>query len=78
MRNPSGASNNACSEAVEKLALLELWLKIFPVTLGKGKKLFDQGTKPAAYKLISSKTTPSGILVANYRRDGEVKTGSFN
>ena len=32
MRNPSGASNNACSEAVEKLALLKLWLKIFRLT----------------------------------------------
>jgi dihydrofolate reductase len=56
----------------------ELWLKIFPVTLAKGKRLFDQGTRPAAYKLISSKTTPSGIIAANYTRDGDVKTGSFD
>jgi len=56
----------------------ELWLKIFPVTLGKGKKLFAEGTKPAAFKLIESKTTPSGVIFASYKRDGEVKLGSFN
>jgi len=55
----------------------ELWLKIFPVTLGKGKRLFGQGTIPAAFKLIESKTSPSGVIIASYRRDGEVKLGSF-
>lgn len=55
----------------------ELWLKIFPVTLGKGKKLFGEGTIPAAFKLIESKTSPNGVIIANYRRNGEVKTGSF-
>jgi dihydrofolate reductase len=56
----------------------EFWLKIFPVTLGKGKRLFGEGTIPAAFKLIESKTTPSGVIIASYKRDGEVKTGSFN
>ncbi len=55
----------------------ELWLKIYPVTLGKGKKLFGEGTIPAAYKLTYSKVTPSGIIFANYKRAGKVKTGSF-
>ncbi len=55
----------------------ELWLKIFPVTLGKGKQLFDKGTIPAAFKLTESKTSPSGVIIANYERAGEVKTGSF-
>lgn len=55
----------------------ELWLKIYPVTLGKGKKLFGEGTIPAAFKLIESKNTPSGVIFANYKRDGSVKTGSF-
>ncbi len=55
----------------------ELWLKIFPVTLGTGKKLFDKGTIPAAFTLIESKTSPSGVIVANYKRAGKVKTGSF-
>ncbi len=55
----------------------ELWLKIFPVTLGKGKRLFAEGTTPAAFKLMESKTSPSGVIFANYKRSGEVKTGSF-
>ncbi len=55
----------------------ELWLKIFPVTLGSGKRLFGEGTIPAAFTLTESKTSPKGVIVANYKRDGEVKTGSF-
>ena len=52
----------------------ELWLKIFPVTLGTGKKLFDKGTIPAAFKLTYAKVTPSGVIFANYKRAGKVKT----
>jgi len=55
----------------------EFWLKIFPVTLGGGKRLFAEGTLPAAFKLFESKVSPSGVIVANYERSGEVKTGSF-
>ena len=55
----------------------ELWLKIFPVVLGKGKRLFGDGTIPAAFKLTESKISPSGVIVASYKRDGEVKVGSF-
>lgn len=55
----------------------ELWLKIFPITLGRGKRLFEQGTIPVAFKLVESKTSPSGVIVASYVRGGEIKTGSF-
>jgi len=55
----------------------ELWLKIFPLTLGKGKKLFDGGSIPAAFKLTSGIVTPSGIVIVNYRRGGKVKTGNI-
>jgi dihydrofolate reductase len=55
----------------------ELWLKIFPLTLGTGKRLFDDGAIPAAFALTASKSTPSGAIIASYRRAGEVKTGSF-
>ena len=55
----------------------ELWLKFFPLTLGKGKKLFDSGTIPAAFTLIESTITPSGVIFANYKRAGEVKTGTM-
>jgi len=55
----------------------ELWLKTFPVVIGSGKKLFGEGTIPGAFKLIETKTTPSGVIFASYKRDGQVKTGSF-
>ena len=54
----------------------ELWLKIHPLTLGKGKKLFDKGAIPAAFTLIESTVTPSGVIIANYKRAGKVKTGT--
>ena len=55
----------------------ELWLKIFPVTLGTGKRLFAEGTIPAGFKLLESGISPSGVIIANYERSGEVKTGSL-
>ncbi len=55
----------------------ELWLKIFPITLGAGKKLFVEGTLPAAFKLTDGKISPKGVIVANYERAGEVQTSSF-
>jgi len=54
----------------------ELWLKIFPLTLGEGKKLFDNGTIPAAFALMESLATPSGVIIANYKRAGKVKRGT--
>ncbi|HEX6060958.1 MAG TPA: dihydrofolate reductase family protein [Candidatus Limnocylindria bacterium] len=55
----------------------EFWLKTFPVVLGAGKKLFAEGTIPAAFTVDKTSVTPSGVVIANYRRAGEVKTGSF-
>jgi dihydrofolate reductase len=56
----------------------ELNLRIFPVTLGLGKRLFAEGTIPAAFELIDSQALPSGVILANYKRAGEIKTGSFD
>ena len=56
----------------------ELRLLIVPVTLGAGKRLFGEGTRPAAFKLVRSVTTPSGVIIASYARDGDVRTGSFD
>jgi len=56
----------------------EFWLNIHPVILGKGKKLFDNGSVPAAYTLAESVVTPSGVIMVNYKRAGEVKTGTVS
>lgn len=54
----------------------ELKLKIHPLTLGKGKKLFDKGTVPAAFTLTESIVTSTGVIIAGYKRAGNVKTGT--
>lgn len=54
----------------------ELWLKVYPVTLGLGKKLFDEGTIPAAFTVMESTVTPSGVIFVNYKRAGEIVTGT--
>jgi dihydrofolate reductase len=55
----------------------ELLLKIYPVILGKGKKLYNDDAVPAAFKLTESCVTPGGVIFANYTRAGEVKTGTM-
>lgn len=54
----------------------EFWLNIFPLTLGEGKKLFNTGPIPAAFTLTESIVTPGGVIIANYKRAGEVRTGT--
>jgi len=54
----------------------ELRLKIHPLILGKGKKLFDNGAIPAAFTLLESLVTTTGVIIAYYKRAGKVKTGS--
>lgn len=55
----------------------ELTVLIFPVVLGRGKRLFSEGAVPAGLKLVRSQSYPTGVVVATYRPDGAVKTGSF-
>jgi dihydrofolate reductase len=53
----------------------EFWLNIHPVILGKGKRLFNDDALPASFTLVENFTTPSGVILANYKYTGEVKTG---
>lgn len=55
----------------------ELWLKTFPVILGKGKRLFDDKAIPHTWEMTYSHITPSSVIFANYKRAGAIKTGSF-
>jgi dihydrofolate reductase len=52
------------------------WLKIYPLTLGSGKRLFVEGTIPAAFKVTESTVSPSGIILVNYERAGAITTGT--
>lgn len=55
----------------------EFWLKTYPIALGTGKRLFAEGTMPAGFKLLQSRTSPAGVVVASYGRGGALKLGSF-
>ncbi len=54
------------------------WLKIYPLTLGGGKRLFADGTIPAAFKVTNSQVSPSGIIIVNYERAGAVTTSTVS
>ncbi|WP_394697041.1 dihydrofolate reductase family protein [Pseudoxanthomonas japonensis] len=60
------------SDVVDELRLLT-----YPVLLGRGKRLFDDRTRAAAFRLAASRTTAAGVIVSRYLRDGDVRTGSF-
>ncbi|MFZ4828400.1 MAG: dihydrofolate reductase family protein [Phototrophicaceae bacterium] len=46
-----------------------LWLKIYPLTLGKGKRLFADGTIPMKFSMTESKVSSKGVIIVNYERD---------
>src|ERR687888_300315 len=70
-------SSNLAQTLLKHDLVDELWLKIFPVILGTGKRLFGEGAIPAGFKLLESGISPSGVIIANYERAGEVKRGSL-
>jgi dihydrofolate reductase len=52
------------------------WLMIYPITLGAGKRLFAEGTIPAAFKVTESVVGSNGVIVVNYERAGAITTGT--
>ena len=55
----------------------ELRLLVHPIVLGRGKRLFDEGSQPSAFRLDATRATSTGVLVNRYLREGEVRTGTF-
>jgi dihydrofolate reductase len=53
------------------------WLMIYPITLGGGKRLFADGTLPAAFTVTESQVTSKGVMVVNYERAGAITSGSL-
>ena len=70
-------SGNLIQTLLKHNLIDEFRLWNFPVTIGKGKRLFGDGTQPASLKLIDSKTSTTGVIIATYEPAGELKTGSF-
>jgi dihydrofolate reductase len=55
----------------------EFRLLIYPVLLGRGKRLFGDNAQASAFTLAHSTSTPGGVLITRYVRSGEVRTGTF-
>ena len=56
----------------------EVWLLVFPVLLGTGKRFFSDGAPPRELTLVSTKAVPSGVIISTYRPSGPLRTGSFD
>jgi dihydrofolate reductase len=69
-------SGNLCQSLFKNDLVDELRLMTFPITLGSGKRLFEEGTIPAAFALGEHLITKNGVIFASYKRAGEVKTGT--
>lgn len=70
-------SSNLIQTLLKHNLIDELHLLIFPVALGNGKRLFGEGTNPSNFKLLDSKTSSTGAIIATYKQSGELKTGTF-
>ena len=69
-------SGNLVQTLVKHDLVDAFWLMIYPVTLGGGKRLFADGTIPAAFKVTGSTVTPHGVIIVDYERAGAITTGS--
>ena len=70
-------SSNLIQTLLRHNLIDELHLWIFPVAIGNGKRLFGEDTNPSNFKLLDSKTSSTGVIIATYEQSGELKTGSF-
>ena len=68
-------SGNLLQTLIKHDVVDAFWLKIYPLTLGSGKRLFADGTIPAAFKVTEHQVSPKGVIIANYERAGAVTTG---
>jgi dihydrofolate reductase len=70
-------SGNLIQTLLKHNLIDEMLLWIFPITIGSGKRLFAEGTIPANFKLLNSKTSSTGVIIATLQPGGELKTGTF-
>ncbi|OGO29458.1 MAG: hypothetical protein A2136_04245, partial [Chloroflexi bacterium RBG_16_54_11] len=70
-------SSNLIQTLLKHNLIDEMHLLIFPVSIGNGKRFFGEGTISSGYKLLDSKTSGKGVIIATYGQSGELKTGTF-
>jgi dihydrofolate reductase len=70
-------SANLIQSLLRKNIVDEFRLWVFPVVVGKGKRLFGDGTMPSGFKLVDSTVATTGVVIGTYQPTGEIQTGSF-
>jgi dihydrofolate reductase len=70
-------SSNLIQTLLKHNLIDEMHVLIFPVAIGNGKRLFGEGTNPSDFKLVDSRMSGTGVIIATYEQRGELKTGSF-
>ncbi|MEJ2710664.1 MAG: dihydrofolate reductase family protein [Anaerolineales bacterium] len=70
-------SSNLIQTLLKHDLIDEMHLLIFPVVIGKGKRFFGEGMNPSSFKFVDSKTSSTGVIIATYKRSGELMTGTF-
>lgn len=71
-------SSTLTSRLLENGLADEVLLVVYPVLLGTGKRLLEEGTPARSFELVSSRAMPSGVILSSYRRAGPLKAGSFD
>jgi dihydrofolate reductase len=70
-------SSNLLQTLLKHNLVDELHLKIFPVAIGNGKRLFGESINPSGFKLLDSQISTTGVIIARYEQAGDLKTGTF-
>jgi dihydrofolate reductase len=70
-------SGNLIQTLLKHNLIDEMHVLIFPVAIGNGKRLFGEGTNPSDFKLVDSRISSTGVIIATYEQRGELKTGTF-
>jgi hypothetical protein len=70
-------SGNLAQTLIRHSLVDEYRLWVFPLVIGSGKRLFADGTIPAALRLLDSKVSTTGVVISTYEPAGEIVTGSF-
>jgi dihydrofolate reductase len=70
-------SSNLIQTLLKHHLIDELQQWVFPVAIGNGKRFFGEGTNPSSFKLVNSKASSTGVVIATYEQNGELKTGTF-
>jgi dihydrofolate reductase len=70
-------SGNLIQTLLQADLIDELQIWTFPLVIGKGKRLFAEGTIPAALRVVENNISSTGVVITRYERAGEIKTGSF-